>query len=528
MSRAWITATVFLATGLLLFPARSLVAQMGYEVLRPLPEWDAEWLIAYVRGGPDLDADGYDDLLVHYTGGRLCSYCWPVVAVMSGIDGHVLAKHLGEENLYAGGQSDFADLNGDGIVDLVLGWAHVSNPAGTGSGHIMAKTIDGTGTYWSRYADDGVAGFGSALRTAGDLDGDGCDDVLVYAPSWTGHPNVGRIAVLAGRDGSTLYEYEGTMGGEGFGERVHHGVGDFDGDGYGDFVIGSSFRRSVVWIHSGRTGELIRSIVGTDGFGRFIATPGDLNGDGLADVVIGSVSALFAYTLVQDDPLWEWHSDDDPPGLGNTSELADVNDDGVGDVLLGLPWKKFKWHSDGAVLILSGKTGETLIETRGTRQEEGSFGHDVTGLGDLDGDGQADWVARDKFQPPSESTVLVYTRETLRFRPADSFFPWNLHIKVPARARDGYLLLFALSADKGVPLGGRRIPLDPDPVFIWSLAHPVTGVLDHRGEDFLKLPDGLFGGGVTAGEVSAAAVVLNRNAPLGVSMITTRARLAPY
>ncbi|MEW6745196.1 MAG: VCBS repeat-containing protein [Planctomycetota bacterium] len=519
MSRTWLGGI-----GFLLITAGSVAGRTGYDVLRPVPEWYPEHQITYLRAGPDLDGDGYDDYLVHY-GGWYGNDSPPVVVLSSGIDGHVLATHKPEENLNSGGESDFGDLNGDGLTDLVLGWSAVLNPDRTGTGRVIATTIDGSHVYWSRYAEDGVAFFGDKLRVAPDLDGDGCDDVLVYATSFSGHPNVGQVDVLSGRDGTTLYHYKGSYRGEVYGEQVHHGLGDFDGDGFNDFVISSSYFRYVAWIHSGRTGEVIRVIKGADFFGYYVSTPGDIDGDGFSDVILGSSSAVFAFSISQTDPLWTWR-DPEETSIGGVSQLADVNSDGADDILVALPLKRSWRHANGVVHILSGRTGQELVVTKRTQQEEGYFGSGVTGLGDVDGDGQADWAAR-SYIAPWETSLLVYTRRTLQFNPHHSFVPWNLHVHVPSCAGKAFLLLFALSAGEGVPLGGRRIPLDVDRLFVWSLEHPQGGVLDGGGEAFVMIPDLVFGG-CTTGEVSCAGLVLDPAAPLGVKTITTRARLAPW
>jgi hypothetical protein len=158
----------------------------------------------------------------------------------------------------SGAAISVADLNGDGLDDLVIG-APQASPAYTGETFVVYGTRDGfpdelnLGTIesGSGFRIDGVAPYdysGQWVTNAGDLNGDGVEDLAIGARN-------------AGTQGARAYVVFGTTGG--FGETLE--LADLDGD------VG--FR-----IHG--IGELQYG-------GSPISGDGDLNGDGFDDLVIG-------------------------------------------------------------------------------------------------------------------------------------------------------------------------------------------------------------------------------------------------
>ncbi len=84
--------------------------------------------------------------------------------------------------------------------------------------------------------DAGTDNFGSALAFAGDVDKDGCDDLIVGARSDANNgANSGMARVFSGRDGKILYSFDGDSAGDNFGWVVA-GAGDVNKDGHDDFV----------------------------------------------------------------------------------------------------------------------------------------------------------------------------------------------------------------------------------------------------------------------------------------------------
>lgn len=133
--------------------------------------------------------------------------------------------------------------------------------------------------------------FGGEVDWVGDLDGDGFGEVIIGAQRYTAAVNwEGRVAVRSGATDQELYSYEGTSPGEWLGQGVA-GVGDVSGDGVPDFAAASwgSFLLVDSWIWSGADGGVLRNI---DNFGVSVAAVGDLTGDGLNEVLFGDSGAF--------------------------------------------------------------------------------------------------------------------------------------------------------------------------------------------------------------------------------------------
>ena len=82
--------------------------------------------------------------------------------------------------------------------------------------------------------------FGLSVSGAGDVNGDGTPDLIVGAPGDDNNgSDSGSARVLSGIDGSTLFTFDGDSAGDFFGVSVN-GLGDLNGDGLDDFVVGSN------------------------------------------------------------------------------------------------------------------------------------------------------------------------------------------------------------------------------------------------------------------------------------------------
>src|SRR5688572_31625780 len=185
-----------------------------------------------------------------------------------------------------GASVDFVgDVDGDGIDDFVAG-APNHPPASSGKAYLCSGADRSVLLSWLPPIDDGS--FGYPVSAAGDVDLDGVPDVLVGAPYIQGLR--GRVWVYSGLDGSTIYEYTGEVPNSVLGKSVAE-LGDVDGDGWPDFAIGATGFTGVpskVYVRSGRDGGLHWVLTGpTEWFGYAIAGLGDIDGDGLGDVIVG-------------------------------------------------------------------------------------------------------------------------------------------------------------------------------------------------------------------------------------------------
>ncbi len=261
--------------------------------------------------------------------------------------------------------------------------------------------------------------FGERMRTLGDVDGDGARDVLISSNRFD--DRVGRVYVYSGRTRALLQ----TIGspspqvGASFGFWTANLGSDVDEDGVADFVVSSpgqvidGEKVGQVYVFSGRTGDLVRTIsppesLGATGrfggdFGGNVIAPGDLNGDGIGDFVatasgaFGGRGAAYAFDGRTGDFLYKVSNpSEQASSLGfGAAELGDIDGDGVGDYQLGAP----RFDEDGVQdvgrsYIIDGITGNVRYTLLNPEPEAfarfGQADADGISLGDINGDGRPD------------------------------------------------------------------------------------------------------------------------------------------
>ena len=393
-----------------------------------------EELPVVYSGAGDVNGDGYDDLLVGApvadNGAGVLS--GSVYVVFGGGVGPVDLTALGDRGLRIDGADKYTfsgravaaagDVNRDGYGDVLIGspGSVNNNRVGSGSAYVVfggedASTVDLANLGDRGFRIDGApesTNIGDILAGAGDVNGDGYDDVLLDSRSSLSEP---AYVVFGGSQTTTVdlnnlgargFRISGTM-------SSMDRAGDINNDGYDDLIFGDpSARNNYRWssgssyvVFGGPTTDVDLADLGDRGFridgaaaqdrsGSSVAGAGDVNGDRVDDLLIAAPA----------NPGWpSWEGP--PPSSyvifgGNTDALdlknlgdrgvkiagspvaapGDVDGDGVNDLLIDTV------SADDYRLVFGGVSdlGDRKVRLDGT-------GWSAAG-GDINGDGYSDLI----------------------------------------------------------------------------------------------------------------------------------------
>jgi hypothetical protein len=369
---------------------------------------------ATIAPAGDVNADGYPDLLVgipYEPNGRIVP---GNVRIYSGKDGALLDSEFGsiDDEYFGAGVAGGFDMNQDGYADFLVG-----APGATYGSALRARLYSGKdlSILWSADGDASDDGFGYAVANCGDVDQDGVHDWVVgaYGAMFAG-ARVGFIRVFSGSTGSVIYTVYGADANAAFGYAVS-GAGDVDGDGFDDVLVGSPDSRTSSFggrarVYSGRTATLIldelNNYPDARRFGWSVSWAGDLDLDGFDDVMVGTLDYqadscpsgkgfACAYSGQTGATLYQYQGDADNDVFGiSVHGCGDVNRDGWPDFIIGAPaipnTPILGCHiGPSYARLYSGRTGIPLYNFTGGGPNY-DFGYAVSDVGDVNLDGFPD------------------------------------------------------------------------------------------------------------------------------------------
>ena len=361
----------------------------------------------YVSKAGDVNDDDIDDIIVSATNAEIsgksntgCVYVVygstsppPVINVSSPQSAGIVVCGKNIDDALGFSISDIGDFNSDGFSDVIVGAPYYSGDGEyhAGEAYIILGDSDLPAEIDLSDVDSHIiiirlnqpnAMLGYDVSSAGDINNDGFDDVIVSANSFSviGRNYCGRCFIIYGSEnppseinldvlGSNYFGVTGKCSYDYLGTNISN-AGDVNNDGYDDILLATMYNYSnEVYILFGRN-------------------------ETFSDIDLGYANPFIKTIKIDYNDMEEYSAI-------NVSDANDINKDGFGDIMISLPSLSYEgFVKNGEVFILNGSDSlpETINLSNYNKLEiknysNGSFfGSSISAVTDFNGDGFNDAV----------------------------------------------------------------------------------------------------------------------------------------
>ena len=382
-----------------------------------------------VSSAGDVNGDGYSDVIIGAKG--YSSNTGRAYIFFGGLNMNTVANIImtGEAagDLFGVSVSSAGDVNSDGYSDVIVGSQGSNSSTGKACLFFGGISMDSIAdvTMISGATNNFL---GCSVSTAGDINDDGFDDVIVGSFGYYNGGNLGQARIyLGGISMDSVFDLsvQGGVTGFFFGFSVST-AGDVNGDGYDDVIIGrygvnSNTGTALIFFGGApmnNAPDIFLPGESTNNYaGYSVSEAGDVNGDGFSDVIVGAYGygsdqgrAYIYFGGASMNNISDVTITGEAAGdrFGNSvSGAGDVNGDGYSDVIVGA--SGYSANTGRTYVYYGGASMNNTADMTMTGETPGDkFGSSVSSAGDVNGDGYSDVIAGAEGYSSNTGRAYIY------------------------------------------------------------------------------------------------------------------------